>query len=519
MDGQDRDGGTDSEGEMNRARRLEVVVVSLVLLGGIAAPMAAVASAQTGTGAYVTVGNVSVSPATPEPGETVTITAELRNSGSSTGAVEITEASLRGRSLAERSWADNLGSLGPGDSIDVPFSTTFDEAGERKVTVVVRGRSPSGGVFVVERPIYVTVEDSTEVSMAFSTVFDTKPAVGAETPINLTVANGHAEAITGVQLDLGGSATVKEPNQIRGSIDAGGEETFEYDVTFDEVGTQTLSVEVTYTTAEGVTRTTTRTVDIEVVEPTVKADLSARTDTDGETRVELTNFGNTEFRDVEITARANDRVVARNLMSDLAPDSNASVSFDIGSSVDGVVTYTATYTAAGERRSTSLRDQSSVSGEIHLVSIETSRSDGSVTLQGDAANVGSTTAESVLLSVVESEDVGPTAPVGEYYVGEVEGSEFGTFELSAATRTNASSIPVEITYIVDGDRVTTVQEVDVAATSTGDAGAGAPSGGQADGPPGGQGPLGGLPLTEIGVVLALSVVGALVVAGYRWRNQ
>lgn len=509
---------------MTRTRLLRAVLVATALCVGLAAPMAAIGTAQTTDstpGAYVTVGNVSMSPENPEPGETVTVTATVRNSESSGGAAEITEVSLQS-GVSRLNTAHDLGSLGSGDSTEVPLSTTFDSEGEKRLTAVVRGVSPSGSVFAVEKPVYVDVERSSGVSLAFSKVYDVDAAAGAETPIDVTVANGDSEAITGVQLDVDG-ADVENPDRITGSIDGGSEDTFQYDVTFDEVGTRTLSGEVTYTTAEGVTRTTTKTADIEAVDPEIRADVSARTTADGETEVELTNFGNARFTDVEVDATANGDVVARNLLGDVDPDSNESVVFDIPSSIDGTVTYTATYTAAGTSHTTSLRDRATVSGEIRLVSVESSQSGSAVTVTGDAANLGSTTAESVLVSVADTADVSPTAPTGEYYVGEVEGSEFGTFELTAERGPSAESVPVEITYVVDGDRVTTTQRIDLGGTggepvaSSGD-GQGQGQGQSANGqdPPGGPG--GGLPLPAIGVALALLVVAAGV-GVYRWRNR
>ncbi|WP_435068243.1 hypothetical protein [Haloplanus sp. C73] len=500
---------------MTRARLSAVVLAVTLVASCLAVPMATIGAAQSDD-AYVTVGNVSVSPETPEPGEQVTITAELQNSESSSGAAEITEASLQRSDLTQLSTTGDLGSLGPGDSLEIPFSASFDSEGEKRLTVVLRGTTPSGSVFVVERPVYVDVERSSGVSLAFSTVYDTDPAAGAETPINVTVANGDSEAVTGVQLDLNGSG-VDNPNRIRGSIDGGSEHTFQYDATFDDVGTQTLTGEVTYTTSEGVTRTTTASTEMEVEEPEIRADLSARTTADGDTKLDLTNFGNAPLTDVEITATANDSVVARNLLSDVDPDSNESVTFDIPSAVDGDVTYTATYTAAGDTHSTHLRGQSPVSGEIRLVSVESSPTAGGVTIQGDAANLGSTAAESVLLSVASTERVDPAAPTGQYYVGEIEGSEFGTFELSASTQSNVDSIPVTVTYIVDGERVTTVQEIELASNAGGVQRPVAEA--SDDGPPSGQGESGGggLPMTAIGAVVALLLL--VGVGLYRWRSQ
>jgi hypothetical protein len=494
-------------------------LVGIVLFGGIATPLLS-APVSANSGAYVTVGNVTVSPQNPEPGERVTITAQFRNSGSSSGAIQVTQVDLSG--VSSSSPADNIGELGPGDSVQIPFSATFEEVGQQRLTVILRGQNPDGTVFSVEKPVYVDVEQSGGVSLAFSTVFDTDPASGATTPINATIANGDSEPITGIQLNVNGSGSVENPERIEGSIDAGSEESFEYDVTFDEIGGQTLTGTVTYTTSEGVTRTTTKSVSVDVAEPTVEADLSAASSSNQSTTtiVELTNFGNTEFSNIEVTATANGETVGRKLMADIKPDSSDSVMFNIGSSVDGSVTYTARFTAAAETRTKTVMNQSPVTGEIRLVSIESTQTGGRITLEGDAANIGGTNAESVLLSVNSTDAVSPSAPMGEYYVGEVEANEFSTFELTATVQSSTASVPVEISYIVDGTRVTTIQQIEIVMMNTSSTDERNSTGAQAQnqGPPAERSST-GPPIETLGIIIAVIVIGASGFIVYRWRQD
>jgi hypothetical protein len=139
-------------------------------------------------------------------------------------------------------------------------------------------------------------------------------------------------------------------------------------------------------------------------------------------------------------------------------------------------------------------------------------------IQGDAANLGGTDADSVLVRVGDAPGVSATPPSGEYFVGAVEASEFATFELTARTE-NASTVPVEITYLVDNERVTTTQRVDLSAAGAppaSDVGA-APDGEPAPGEPNGPGGSGGPPLALVGgAVVILSVIAGLVI--YRRRS-
>lgn len=109
--------------------------------------------------------------------------------------------------------------------------------------------------------------------------------------------------------------------------------------------------------------------------------------------------------------------------------------------------------------------ESKLRGDIQLTTTEVVGT-SDVTIQGDASNVGGTDAQSVLLSVNDTETVSPTPPNQEYFVGSVEASKFGTFELTADIEPEAESIPIDITYIVNDERVTKTQQIPVDTSST-----------------------------------------------------
>ncbi|ELZ44355.1 hypothetical protein C463_08376 [Halorubrum californiense DSM 19288] len=261
----------------------------------------------------------------------------------------------------------------------------------------------------------------------------------------------------------------------------------------------------------------------------MKADLSATvSQNDSETvEVSLTNFGNTNLTDVEVTATANDNVLDRNFVRDVSPESNRVTAFDTSGVVSDTVEFTATYDAAGGNYSTSLvtniNEETQVPGEIRLTAVEVSRVGSGVMIEGDAANLGGTDADSVLVQIDDTADVQPVSPSGEYFVGGVEASEFATFELTAETESNASSIPVAITYIVDNERVTTTQRVDLTAAAMSAGSSSAPgdsvaSGADASGPRSGSAGSGGLPLRLIAGGIAVITI-LLAGVAYRWRSR
>lgn len=386
--------------------------------------------------ADVTISSVSVTPSDPAPDEPFTITANVSNLATSNETVEVTDVYVRGQGdgVNEYGRVENMGEISPGSQLSVPLSATVDSTGTKKLRVTARLRLDDGSYRDVQHPLVVTVEEPNEVLVSVPT---SGAPVAERTPVNVTVANGDSSAITGVELDLGGDATVENERRVAASIEAGAERYFEYDVTFDEAGTRTLDATVTYSTAEGATRTVTQ-----------------------------------------------ERTI------------------DVGSGSGG----------------------DSAQGEVRLIGVEASGS-GVVTLQGDAANVGGTNVESVLLAVEDADGVSPMGSNGQHFVGAINGSQFDTFELIAEVDEDVQAVPVQVEYLAGGTRHSEVVEVNV----TGDAG-----GGQADpfgpgsGPdpgvertppvdrqPGSAGPLGtGLPLVPILVVVALPVAGYLV-----WKRR
>ena len=162
-------------------------------------------------------------------------------------------------------------------------------------------------------------------------------------------------------------------------------------------------------------------------------------------------------------------------------------------------------------------DDSDLRGDVRLTSNSVTGS-GTVSIEGDAANIGGTDVESVLLRVPETGSVSPSPPNGEYYVGGIETSEFGTYELTANIANGTDSVPVEITYITTGEnrddeRVTKTQQIPVA-----DSLSGVPRTQQVQAtatttPPSGGGP----PILLIGGVAVLVVISILGVV--LWRRQ
>jgi len=301
-----------------------------------------------------------------------------------------------------------------------------------------------------------------------------------------------------------------------GALDPGGEVTVPVSVTFGTPGERDLTVNVVVESDDGTIKTYQSPLIIDVDEPKVRVQLDADADNGryGTTDLEIVNAGNTELTDVEITASADDAVIDRTYLFDMKPETNQTAVFDTRNVSNDVVTFEATF-AANDRTHTAthtidLREREQVLGEILLTSVETTRTATGVTLEGDASNVGGTDAESVLVEIPDTGGVRPVSPSGRYFVGGVEAGEFATFELTAETPANASSVPVEISYVAENERMRTTQRVDL---SEGGGVTPAAEGGGGGGSGGGDGP----PLGTIGIGLGVIVV--LGVGVLIWRRR
>ena len=363
--------------------------------------------------------------------------------------------------------------------------------------------------------------DQTKVHISDVSVSNDEPVTGETVTVTAEVStletSNETIDIKRVQVRKSNSAKTYRRVEDIGSLAPGGSVSVPMTVSFDNPGMKSLTVYVLVQGENGGTEAYEYPVSIEVSELNVNADLSVTTDDNKSTAVEFTNYGNVNVSDIELTATADEETIAQKYLFETEPDTSRSVAFDTEGLNGEEVTVTATYTAQEETYTTTTTHvvDYPLAGEMRLTSIETTQSGSGVTIQGDSANIGNTDAESVLVSVEDTDNVSPTSPLGDYYIGTVEAGEFSTFELTAEVEGATSSVPVEIMYIVDNDRVTTTQLVDVSpgsssavrSSQTTDTATGQES-------PGGS----GLPLTSISTVLAVLVVSIVGFGIYRWRN-
>lgn len=290
------------------------------------------------------------------------------------------------------------------------------------------------------------------------------PVVGETTTFNVTVTNQEgSNSIADVSsIMLRTNQEHYERVEDVGSLAPGGSLTVKMTTTFEQAGQKNLKAHVSAKRASGGNlRAIYSPVTVDVQELDINGGLSTASNGSDETTVTFTNYGNVELSNIEITATADDSVRDNRDVFDVDPDEETSVTFDTGEYDTDIINFSATYTVRGEQYETTrtaTRDQQ-VTGEIRLTSIDVAASGSTVSIDGEAANIGGTDVESVLISIPTTDGITPAGGSGEYFVGSVDASEFSTFELTASVERD--TVPIRVAYIADNDRVTKTQTVDV----------------------------------------------------------
>ncbi|MGM0590322.1 MAG: hypothetical protein ACQETI_01615 [Halobacteriota archaeon] len=466
---------------MNRALALLLALLLIV-------PTAAI-----GTAAQASIADVTVSPSQPGPDERITVTTTIRNAqgGSTLNVTDVAVRTASGR-LEELARVENLGSVPAGSEMRVPLSFSFDEAGVQDLRVIVYGNS-EGRPVELRYPLSVTVRDSGPRL----SIDARDPVVGAEGPVSVTVANGEDAAVRNLELSVAGEdASVEETTRLAPALAGGQSQQFVFNVT-PAAESSRLTATLRYTTPQGENRlaTVTRPLSADLLRADVGIEASVpTTGPKPPVNVELTNFGNAALRDVVVRAEVDGDTVSRRLVGDVPATTTRAVQMNVTGVEAADLTLVAAYLTAGEsgevRTDVPYRSNP---GRIELTGVDIERENDRLHLSGSASNVGLSDARSVVVSVVPGDGVTPARPYKEYFVGTVPASDFVSFDLYAQADAGATTIPIRVTYLVDGEQESTVTDVAVDDLPT------------ADQPQ--SSPTPSLPVLVGGVVAALLVVG------------
>jgi hypothetical protein len=462
------------------------------------------------TAANVAITDVNVSPTSPVPGETVTFTATVENFEGSNQTFVVEGATLRtkpGEGFTEFARIRNPGRVAPGASLRLPLVRSFATPGTRELRVEVYGRVDGGGRLQLTYPVTVRVaEADPRVAVDLS-----RPIAGVESNATVTVANGLDRDLRNVEVTLSGDVTVERPRQVRSALAAGETGSFAFEAVPTGAGETGLTATVEYTLANGPTRRVAATKTVRTAELDDRVVLTANA-SGRMVSVTATNLGNVDAEGLVVRGVATNATVGQAVVGTLAPDETATVRLPV-QDLDGTaaVEVRADYEVAGTAVSVAgdrvrLRSRP---GRVELTGIDVQRESGHLVVTGSASNVGLSAVDSVVVRVREVDGVTPAPPNREYFVGSIPASDFVSFDVTARVTGDTTSIPLEVTYLSDGQR--RVEEVSApyreATVETPD---------RSDGGSGDAGGGGILLPAAVGVVVVLAV-GVLVYVG--WRNR
>lgn len=456
--------GIDDAGQRVSVTREETVVVSAV------------------PAVRLTVDDVNIQPTTPTAGAPVTVPITVGNSAGSTQPVEVDRVELLegNETLAS---ASGVGAVSPGGSITVPLTTTFDRPGEKQLTARLTGTNANDDPVSVRRPIQIVVEAGAPTLE----INNRSTVEGTTSTISMTVSNPTQgtlrNVVTTVSVD-GGEAVISR--RVVPALAAGAQTDIEFTIRPEDAGEALLRANTTYTTVAGTPASTGRSAVLSVAP--LERDVSVRVETQSTAQpqqgqnlgvgvdgildgganqqqesdqpntveVVVSNLGNAPIRNVVLDPRAgNTSLGARPVTDVLAPGDEESVAVSLARTPPTEAVFDAAY-SVGPNRSTATAtfDPAGSRGMVSVTGIDLETDSREVQITGDIGNPGGSPVSGVVVAVGSSEGVSPVYPNRDFFVGEVDENAFAPFELSAEVTENASRVPLQVTYFVDGDRRT-----------------------------------------------------------------
>jgi len=437
--------------------------------------------------ARLTVDSVDVDPETPTAGSPVTITPTVESSAGSTEPVDIDAVTLEDGDETLVNVTDS-GALSPGDGITVPLTTTFDEPGTYDLTVNVTGTDPAGNTTAIEEPVSLVVEPgapqleiNTEdaVNGTASTVegLVTNPTEGTLRDIELSIAGDGVEGLT--------------DRRTVSSLEAGEEREFTFDIRPETTGTVSLETTAAYRTGTGTEDSISRTDTIAIDEAAYDVSLEVTALDGSETEdddlddvgdigidipgigggggvegdsgsvnsdigVIVSNVGNAPVTDVTLDSMADgESFSVRPVATTLDPGTEETIPVSITDRSAANLSFEATYDTGDQREAvTTAIDRSTEQGSVAVTGADIDFDGEQATITGDLGNTGGGSVSGVVVAVEEGEDVSPAYPSRDFFLGEIESDGFAPFELTAAVGENATQVPLEVQYTVDGEERT-----------------------------------------------------------------
>jgi len=417
---------------------------------------------------------VDVSTDSALPGDDQTMTVRLSNGLSA--AVDSVDLTVDGENVDVRNPRQVTASVASGASESFEFRVTPAAETVQPVNVTIQ-YSFEGDRRSVDyrlRPNFTPTNDIEHPQVAMTAEAG---EAGESRTATVTLSNGLDERIRNVELTVAGEQIeFDDPRRVAASVEAGVTEQYEFTVT--PAVAERLPVEVSLSYTVGGERRGTEytlepsfgTADAPADRPQLQVDVEdAVAGASRPVTVTVANGLGNEVRQLDVSVSSPDVTFKSNarVRSALQAGGTAELVFTAVAEESGVypVEVTFDYRDDGvQQRVTRTFDVEfappSNPGQITLTDVDAVAQGSSLELSATASNVGSERVESVVVSLPDSADVDGR----EYFVGGVDGSDFSSFTISTTVDENITSVPVEVTYVVDGVQKTVTTEVPVEQT-------------------------------------------------------
>lgn len=436
--------------------------------------------------ARVTVDDVTVEPETPTTDSPVTVSATIANSAGSGSPVSVNSVALvdGDEELVE---VTGSGALSAGDDVEVPLTTRFDQPGEYSLELQVEAVDDAGNTTTVRRPVTVVVEQG-----APALEFDSDDAVnGAVSNVTVDVSNPTEATLRNIVVTVDG-------NRIEGvsgrrvipALDPGEETNETFQIRPNSSGSPELRTTVSYLTAAGTERTIERAKRLPVaqLDERVSIRVAAQAEDEsenqqddslgidvpgglgagggggddsddepeGDVQITVANAGNAPVTAVVLEPRSGNQSLAVQPVADrIDPGEEETVPVTLDRTPVTAYTFEASYTSAGERKRVSTPlDLRPDRGSVTVTGVDVALDGEQARITGNVGNPGQGPIAGIVVSVDEAEGVDPAYPNRDFFVGQIEGDSFAPFELTATVDENATEVPLEVAYLVNGDQRT-----------------------------------------------------------------
>lgn len=457
--------GMDEDGEEVTATREQSVVVSRV------------------PAVRLTVNDAAIQPTTPTAGAPLTVPVTVGSAAANDQTIDIDSVELLdGREQVAT--VRNLGPIFAGETLTVPLTTTFERPGEKQLTARLTGTNADDEPVVVTRPVQVVVEAGAPVIEAA----EQTAVEGATSTVSMTVSNPTEGTLRNVvaTLDADGAA-VRVGRQVVPTLAPGAQTELTFRVQPETAGELLLRTNITYTTVADTEASIDRSTVLTVAP--LEQDVSVRVETEiisqsqsdqnldlgvgvdgildggnqqqntvgrGTVGVVVSNLGNAPVQNVVVEPQVgNQSLGPRPVTDELAPGTQEMVMVSLTRTPPSEVVFEASYNVGANRSSTTATfDPAGSRGAVSVTGVDLETSGQEVEITGDIGNPGGSPVSGIVVSVAGSEEVSPVYPNRDFFVGEVDENAFAPFELTAEVTENATEIPLQVTYFVDGDKRT-----------------------------------------------------------------